>query len=235
MNEGHIRGGAGLEALRVIRERRSCRAFLDQPVALERVHEILDVARFAPSGTNTQPWRVDVVSGVVRDRLVAVLESAFDDPARDEKYKPPFSYYPAAWWEPYLGRRRQLGWALYARLGIEKGESARMHAQHRRNMRFFDAPVGLFFTVDSRLAQGSWLDCGMFIQNVMLAAQACGLATCPQAAFLPFHELIREVLGWADGQTLVCGMSLGHADPHAPENSLAPERVAVDEFARFLG
>ena len=127
-----------------------------------------------------------------------------------------------------------MGWDLYGLLGIAKTDKARMQHQHGRNFIFFDAPVGLFFTIDRVMQQGSWLDYGMFLQNIMVAARARGLHTCPQAAFTQFHELIAEELQLNDGQMLVCGMSLGHADPAAVENGLVTERAPVAEFTRFI-
>ena len=219
---------------RLIKARHSCRAFRAQPVANETIREILDTARFAPSGTNMQPWHVYVVGGTTRSKLVAALEAAFDDPERDAKYRATYDYYPSVWSEPYLGRRRKVGWDLYSLLRIGKADKSAMHAQHRRNMCFFDAPVGMFFTIDRGLGQGSWLDYGMFIQNVMLAAESAGLQTCPQAAFLQFHELIGAQLRWPETQTLVCGMSVGYACPSAIENSLVTEREPVERFTRFF-
>lgn len=219
---------------RLVEGRHSCRAFRSQAVPKEAIRGILDTARFAPSGTNTQPWHVHVVSGTTRSKLIAALEAAFDDPERDVKYKATYDYYPSAWSEPYLGRRRKVGWDLYSLLQISKGDKAAMHAQHRRNMRFFDAPVGMFFTIDRNLGQGSWVDYGMFIQNVMLSAELAGLQTCPQAAFLQFHELIRNELCWPETQTLVCGMSIGYADPSAIENSLLTDRESVESFTQFF-
>ena len=146
-----------------------------------------------------------------------------------------YDYYPKAWTSPYLERRRKVGWDLYGLLGIDKTDKDAMHHQHGRNYRFFDAPVGLIFSIDRVLQQGSWLDYGMFLQNIMVAARARGLHTCPQAAFTEFHRVIAEELAFRPEQMLVCGMALGYADPVAVENTLLTERAAVSEFARFVG
>jgi nitroreductase len=158
-----------------------------------------------------------------------------DDPVQSSQHQYEYAYYPSEWVSPYLDRRRQVGWALYGLLGIQRGDQERMHAQNRRNFRFFDAPVGLIFTIDRVLQQGSWLDYGMFLQNVILAARARGLDTCPQAAFAQFHRVITEALDIPERQMLVCGMALGYADPAAVENSLQTPREAVDQFAFFQG
>ena len=218
-----------------ITSRRSIRAYLPTPVPRAVIEDILAVAARAPSGTNTQPWQVHVLTGDAKDALSRDIRAAYDDPVERERHTEPYAYYPTTWRSPYIERRRKVGWDLYSLLGIGKADKARMHEQHARNYAFFGAPVGLMFTVDSVLEQGSWLDYGMFLQNVMVAARARGLDTCPQAAFTQFHRIIARHLGLGDGQTLVCGMSLGHADPAAIENSLITEREPVPGFVRFLG
>lgn len=217
-----------------ITSRRSVRAFLPTPVPRATIEDILRVASRAPSGTNTQPWRVHVLLGEARAALTRKILAAFDDPAQASQHAEDYPYYPAEWFSPYLERRRKLGWDMYALVGIVKGDKARMHEQHGRNYRFFDAPVGLIFTIDRRLAQGSWLDYGTFLQSVMVAARARGLDTCPQQAFSRFHRIIEQHLALPPEQMVVCGMSLGWADPDAPINRLVSEREGVDAFARFV-
>ncbi|WP_298236292.1 nitroreductase [uncultured Azohydromonas sp.] len=213
--------------------RRSIRAFLPTPVPREEIEAILEVARHAASGTNTQPWQVHVLTGAAKDRVSAAVLRAYDDPAQHAALEEPYAYYPREWVSPYVDRRRKVGWDLYGLLGIAKGDKARMHEQHGRNYRFFDAPVGLMFTVDRVMEQGSFIDYGMFLQSVMVAARGRGLDTCPQAAFTLFHRIIARELGLPDGQLLVCGMSLGHADPDRVENTLVTEREPVEGFTRF--
>ena len=217
-----------------ITSRRSIRAFLPTPVPRAEVEQILAVAARAPSGTNTQPWRVHVLSGQARERLSARIRAAYDDPGQRAQHSEEYAYYPTEWRAPYIDRRRKVGWDLYGLLGIGKADKERMHAQHRRNYEFFGAPIGLIFTIDRVMRQGSWLDYGMFLQNVMVAARARGLDTCPQAAFTQFHRVIAEELGLPDNEMVVCGMALGHADPKAVENTLVTEREPVAGFARFL-
>lgn len=217
----------------IIRSRYSCRAFLDRPVAREVVADILAVASHAPSGTNIQPWKAWVLTGETKQRVSARMLAAFDDPEELATHTEPYPYYPKQWISPYIDRRRKVGFALYALLGIAKGDAQRMHDQYGRNYRFFDAPVGLIFTIDSIMEQGSWLDYGMFMQTVMLAAKARGLDTCPQAALIQFHRILRAELGIPDNETVICGMSLGYADPAAPENTLRTERAPLDEWVRF--
>jgi nitroreductase len=217
-----------------ITSRRSMRAFRPDPVPRETVERILEVASRAPSGTNVQPWKVTVLTGAAKARLSARIRAAYDDPAERARHAEEYAYYPTEWVSPYIERRRKVGWDLYGLLGIAKTDKARMHAQHGRNYAFFDAPVGLIFTIGRVLGQGSWLDYGMFLQNVMVAARARGLDTCPQAAFTQFHRIVADELALPEGEMLVCGMALGWADPEAPENALVTEREPVAGFARFL-
>jgi nitroreductase len=216
-----------------ITSRRSLRAFLPTPVERQVIEDILQVAARAPSGTNTQPWKVHVLTGAALQRLGTRIVAAYDDPAVAATHSEEYAYYPQQWASPYIDRRRKVGWDLYSLLGIAKTDKARMRDQHARNYRFFDAPVGFIFTIDRLMCQGSWLDYGMFLQNIMVAARARGLDTCPQAAFTQFHRLISAELGLPDGEMVVCGMSLGVADPQAPENQLVTEREPVAGFARF--
>jgi nitroreductase len=214
--------------------RRSVRAFLPTPIPAETLVDILAVASRAPSGTNTQPWKVTVLTGQALKDLSSRVRMAFDDPAQRATHTEEYNYYPTEWRSPYVDRRRKVGWDLYALLGIGKTDKARMHEQHGRNYSFFDAPVGLIFTIDRVMQQGSWLDYGMFLQNIMVAARARGLDTCPQAAFTQFHAVIEKALALPPEQMVVCGMALGHADPAAVENTLVTEREPVSGFARFL-
>lgn len=218
----------------VIGSRHCVRAYLPTPVPRETVEAILRVASRAPSGTNTQPWKVHVLTGRTRQTLVDRVLEVWNDPVQRQAHTEEYHYYPTHWVSPYLERRRKVGWDLYGLLGLTRENKAGMHAQHGRNFRFFDAPVGLIFTIDRIMQQGSWLDYGMFLQNIMVAARARGLDTCPQAAWTQFHRIIAEVLGLAPAEQVVCGMALGHADPSRIENSLVTEREPIERFARFL-
>lgn len=213
--------------------RRAIRAFLSTAVPDDSIKAILDVARYSASGVNTQPWHVHVVTGAAKAALSAAILQAYDDPVTMAGLCEPYPYYPRQWTSPYLERRRAIGWSLYGLLGIGKHEKERMHIQHARNFRFFDAPVGLFFTIDPVMEEGSLIDYGMFLQSVMVAARARGLDTCPQVAFTPFHRIIARHLCLPDSQRLVCGMSLGYADPSRIENSLVSPREAVEGFTQF--
>jgi nitroreductase len=218
-----------------ITSRRSVRAFLPTAVPHDVIEDILHVASRAPSGTNTQPWQVHVLTGAAKRALSKDIIAAYDDPALRATHTEEYAYYPTQWKSPFIDRRRKVGWDLYSLLGIGKTDKERMHAQHARNYSFFDAPVGLMFTIDRDMQQGSWLDYGMFLQSVMVAARGRGLDTCPQAAFMQFHRIIATHLALPESQMLVCGMSLGHADPDAIENSLRTEREPLTGFVRFLG
>lgn len=218
----------------VIRGRRSIRAFLSTPIPEETILDILEVAARAPSGTNTQPWKVLVVTGSRKEALSRELVETALSPSRDEEHTQEYAYYPDKWTHPYIDRRRKVGYDLYGLLGIAKGDRAGMVAQFARNYTFFGAPVGLFFTIDRSLGQGSWLDYGMFLQNIMIAARARGLDTCPQAAFAKYHRIIARHLEIPAGEMLLCGMALGMEDVSAVENSLRTLREPSNAFARFI-
>ncbi len=213
--------------------RRSIRAFKPDPVPRALVERILAQASRAPSGTNVQPWKVYCLTGQPKDLLAAEMHEAFMRHG-EEGWKREYEYYPTKWREPYLARRRKLGWDLYGLLGIAKGEREKTRVQHGRNFLFFGAPVGLIFTIDDDFEKGSWLDYGMFLQSVMLAARGLGLDTCPQAAIASAHEIIRRHLGIPASEVVVCGMSLGYAKDEVV-NRLVVEREPVSGFARFAG
>ncbi len=221
-----------------INSRMSIRAFTPQAVARELITELLQLASRAPSGTNTQPWKVYVLQGQSRDTLVDKVCAAHDalraNPALASEYREEYDYYPEKWVSPYIDRRRENGWGLYGLLGIGKGDKDKMHLQHQRNFRFFDAPVGLMFTIDRVMGRGSLVDYGMFLQNLMLAARAHGLHTCPQAAWNHFGKIILPHIGAGPDEMLVCGMALGYADESEAVNSFHTPRVSADEFTHWL-
>lgn len=221
-----------------IQTRMSTRAFTPQPVSRQTVTELLQLASRAASGTNTQPWKVYVLQGASRDGLVEKVCAAHDaqraNPALAAEYQEEYDYYPREWVSPYIDRRRENGWGLYGLLGITKGDKDRMHAQHQRNFRFFDAPVGLMFTLDRIMGRGSLLDYGMFLENLMLAARARGLHTCAQAAWNHYSKIILPHIGAGENEMLVCGMSLGYADESAIVNTFHTPRIPVSEFTHWL-
>jgi nitroreductase len=217
-----------------ITSRRSIRAFLPTPIAREEIEKILEVAARAPSGTNIQPWKVYVLTGAVKQRLAERILAVHNDPEQARQHSEEYAYYPRQWVSPFIERRRKVGWDLYALLGLTREDKSGMAAQHGRNYRFFDAPVGFIFTIDRVLEQGSWLDYGMFLQNIMVAARGRGLDTCPQAAFTQYHRIIGEVLELPPGEMVVCGMALGFADPDKIENSLLTEREPLPGFVKFV-
>ena len=217
-----------------ITSRRSIRAFLPTPVSNELVSDIIRVAQRAPSGTNTQPWQTFALSGSALKALCDEVTAAYLDPAVSGNMKEEYAYYPTQWKSPFIDRRRKVGWDLYGILGLTKNNKAGMAAQHAKNFQFFDAPVGLFFTIDRIMGQGSWLDYGMFLQNVMVAARGRGLDTCAQAAWTQYHSIIAKHLNLPPEQMLVCGMALGYADPSKPENALITEREPVETALTFL-
>ncbi len=221
-----------------ITSRMSTRAFTQQEVPREVIADMLRVASRAASGTNTQPWRVYVLRGAARDGLVSKVCAAHDairaNPQLAAEYREAYDYYPEKWVSPYLERRRENGWGLYGLLGIGRGDKDKMHAQHQRNYRFFDAPVGMMFTLDRVLGRGSLVDYGMFLQGLMVAARARGLHTCPQAAWNGYASIILPHIGAGMEEMLVCGMSLGYADSGDKVNTFHTPRLPVEEFTTWL-
>ncbi len=217
--------------LAALESRSAVRGYLDRPVSRQVIDTILTAAARAPSGNNSQPWRVHVLTGQAKDRLgdaiLAARRDGADDPA------PEYDYYPQGWPEPYRSRRRTNGWELYGLLGIGKGDRAKSRAWHDENFRFFGAPVGMILTRDRRLGLGSLIDLGMFMEGVAVAARTLALDTCPQAAFAHYHAIIRHQLQLPQEDMVVCGMALGTADPTATANHLRTEREPVQGFATF--
>lgn len=222
-----------MNLLEAISSRRSMRAFLDKPVSRKTIEKILTISQRAPSGTNTQPWHTYVCAGDVRDKISAeVIELAKSGKAA--KFED-YDYYCPKWNDVQNQRRRELGWELYGLLGIEKGDRKASSRQELKNFEFFGAPVGLFFTVEAYVGRGSWLDAGLYIQTVMLAARAFGLHTCPQAAWIQFQDPIFKHLEIPSDQSLVCGLSIGYADETAIENTLISKREDVTNVTCFHG
>ena len=212
--------------------RQSIRAFLaDRPVSDEQIELLLNVAGRAPSGSNIQPWQVYVVRGERKACITEVCSNRFlsgDEGAYE------YHYYPKNWREPYIGRRRQTGFGLYGLLGVDRKDTASVQNYRVQNYQFFGAPVGLFFTIDRDMEQGSWLDYGMFLQSFMLAAREAGLESCAQAAFCPYHDSVMPILDAPEGQMLVCGMSLGYADPDALVNTYRTGRLEARDYMTVL-
>lgn len=221
-----------------ITSRMSTRAFTPEPVPREVLVDLLRVASRAPSGTNTQPWKVYVLEGASRAALVDKVCAAHDairaEPALAADFREEYDYYPEKWVSPYIDRRRENGWGLYGLLGIGKGDKDKMHLQHQRNYQFFDAPVGMMFTIDRVMGRGSLVDYGMFLQNIMVAARGRGLHTCPQAAWNGFAKIILPHIGAGAHEMLVCGMALGYADETEVVNTFHTPRVPVEEFTHWL-
>jgi nitroreductase len=221
-----------------ITSRMSARAFSQSPVSRQTLTELLQVSSRAPSGTNTQPWKVYVLQGASRDSLCAKVCATHDairaNPELAAEYKEEYDYYPEKWVSPYIERRRENGWGLYGLLGIGKGDKDKMHLQHQRNYQFFDAPVGLMFTMDKAMGRGSLVDYGMFLQNIMVAARGHGLHTCPQAAWNSFAKIILPHIGAGADEMLICGMALGYADETDLVNTFKTPRVPVESFTHWL-
>ena len=215
----------------------SCRAFTPQVPSRADVETIIQAALRTPSGSNTQPWKIYVLQGQKRDALVEKVCAAHNAIAQDRslaaQYPEPYDYYPEKWVSPYQERRRACGFGLYGTLGIQKGEHLKMHMQHQRNYRYFDAPIGLHITIDRIMGRGSLLDAGMLMQNIMLAARALGLHTCPQAAWNMFQSIVLPHIGAGADEMLVGTIALGYADVGAIVNSFRTERESLQSVLHW--
>lgn len=218
------------EVITTIRDRQSVRAFIEKDVPKDFVAKILEAARFAPSGVNTQPWHVAVLGQKHRQMISQAIIKAKEEQIPEN---PDYHYYPEEWFEPYKSRRKACGLALYSALNIQVNETEKRKKQWYRNYSFFGAPVALIFYLDSRLCKGSWMDMGMFIQNVMLSARAFGLETCPQAALAEYPHIIREHLNIPTSMHIVCGMAMGYADWSHPINQYRTSREEVESFTVY--
>lgn len=213
--------------------RRSVRRFLPDSVSKEKIENILEGAAFAPSGHNIQPWHVYVVQGKKKLSMTnSIIEAIKDGSAKEMKNE--FDYYPTEWFEPFVSRRRAVGFELYNLLGIGRDDFEARDKQMQENFHFFGAPVGMFITMDRRLATGTFMDLGMFIQSILVGARGEGLHTCGQVAFTKFHTLIADQLNFKENEMLVCGVSIGYEDTSAVENTLRVEKLDHSDFTTFL-
>ena len=213
--------------------RRSVRKFLPDSISKEKIENILEGAAFAPSGHNIQPWHVYVVQGKKKLSMTnSIIEAIKDGSAKEMKNE--FDYYPTEWFEPFVSRRRAVGFELYNLLGIRRDDFEARDKQMQENFHFFGAPVGMFITMDRRLATGTFMDVGMFIQSILVGARGEGLHSCGQVAFTKFHTLIAEQLKFKENEMLVCGVSIGYEDTSAPENALRVEKLQYSDFTTFL-
>ncbi|HID68924.1 MAG TPA: nitroreductase [Desulfobacterales bacterium] len=220
-----------MNILKLLQQRKSVRAFLDKEVETEKINAILSAASHAPSGANIQPWQVAVVGGETKKELQTQIENSFRQGVRGEA---DYQYYPKKWIRPYKFRRINCGKLMYTTLNIKRSDKQRRLDQWAANYRAFDAPVLLLFFMDASMEAGSFLDCGMFLQSIMLAALEQGLATCPQAAFSDYPAIIKKTLGYPQNSILLCGMAIGYEDKDALVNSYRTPREDISTFTRYF-
>lgn len=221
-----------MDILEAIKDRHSTRAFLKTPVSQETIQAILEVAKYAPSGANIQPWFVVAITGEFQQKIGQAITKAREAQAPEN---PDYQYYPTLWRDPYKKRRQACGLALYSALQIPYGDKAKRKEVWDQNYYFFGAPAGLLFFIDRDLEKGSWMDMGMFIQNVMLAARGLGLDTCPQASLAEYPDIVRNIVGIPAEKVLLCGMALGYKDKLQPVNQYQTDREPLSNFTQFLG
>ncbi|WP_421863717.1 nitroreductase [Parvibaculum sp.] len=216
-----------------LKTRITCRAFLDKPVPEETVREILELAKYAPSGGNLQPWHAYVVTGKKLEEFLGII-------AEKQKENPfgegtEYDIYPKGLKEPYKARRFKCGEDMYASIDVAREDKAGRLAQFSRNFRFFDAPVAMFFAIDRQMGLGQWSDLGMFIQSLMLVAREKGLHTAPQEAWAIWYKTVAEFVSMPEDLMLFCGLGLGYMDESAPINQLRTDRAPLEEFATLTG
>ncbi len=213
----------------LIRKRKSCRAFSDRSLDLKTVEKLLEIAKWAPSGVNHQPAKVALLGPKTRNLLSEALIEQFDAGIAPN---PDYSFCPGSWPDAYKARRKACGSSLYRslRIGLDDVEGRKNH--RRRNFRFFDASAALIIFVDHDMPKGSWLDVGLFIQNLLLAAEGLGLASCAMATLAEYPDTVRSILSLA-GVDIVCGIALGYEDPDHPLNSYRTEREPLENFTSW--
>ena len=219
-----------MNILEAIKARHSTRAFLEKPVERETLQAILETASWAPSGVNTQPWKVVVLG---KEKIHTLSEALIAARANRTEANPDYNYYPDQWKEPYLSRRRNTGLKLYRALGIGPKDKQQQLEAWSRNYRFFDAPTGLLFFIERGMQTGSWMDMGMFMQSIMLAAKEFELDTCPQASLAEYPDIVRAQLGIDNNLLLLAGMAIGYADLTSPVNQYRLPRESVDSFTQW--
>lgn len=212
-----------------LKARISVRAFKPNPIPEPLVREIIEVARYAPSGGNLQPWKVIALAGVEREAATALAKANLPGKEDDRPV------YPANLWEPYRTRRFKVGEDMYALLGIPRENKPARLMHLAQNFDFFGAPVGLFFIIDRNMGHGQWAHLGMFMQSVALAAIERGVASCMQEAWARMREPLHAHFGLGADEMIYCGMALGYADMSKPVNTLRSDRAPLDEIATFRG
>ncbi|MEW6089431.1 MAG: nitroreductase [Pseudomonadota bacterium] len=216
-----------------LKSRITCRAFLDKPVPEATVRQILEEAKYAPSGGNLQPWHVYVLTGKKLEEFLGIIAEKQKDNPFGEGTE--YDIYPKGLTEPYKSRRFKCGEDMYATIGVSREDKAGRLMQFARNFRFFDAPVAMFFAIDRQMGLGQWSDLGMFIQSVMLAAREHGLHTAAQEAWAIWYKTVSEFVQMPEELMLFCGLGLGYMDESAPINQLRTDRAPLEEFATLSG
>src|ERR1700733_3717749 len=222
-----------LTVTEALERRISVREFRPQPLPRELVREIPEIARWAPSGGNLQPWKVIAVAGADRAAVIELARRIHAAQGPDESTERPV--YPPNLWEPYRTRRHKLGEDMYALLGIPRTDRSARLARFGRNYEMFGAPVELFFVIDDRMGHGQWAHLGMFMQSIALAALERGVSSCMQEAWATLRLSLKSHFALDEHEFVYCGMALGYAEETAAVNALRSERAPVEEFASFRG
>ncbi len=222
-----------MDVIKAIKTRRSIRSFKKKKVLLSEIKKILELASLSPSGSNTQPWNVHVLYGNSLKKFTEEMVNEFIKNGKNLKLER--LNYMEKYRSPYLERRRKVGWDLYSLLDIKKGDYKKTLEFHSQNYRFFNAPIGLIFSIEKDLGWMSWLDYGMFMQNISLVCRSFGLHSCPQAAWGLVYKKANKLLKLDKNYTVHCGMAIGYSNDKKKVNNLKTEREKIDNFCKFLG
>ena len=223
-----------MDVFEAVDSRIACRAFLDKPVDLNIVKDLIVKAQRAASGGNLQSWNVYALTGAPLAEFKAIVKNRItnEDPRHTKSEYP---IYPDPMWGAYKERREEHGVQLYGSLGIDQTDAPKRLGQFKKNFEFFGAPVALFITIDRRLGPGQWADLGGYIHALAFLARGYGLDTCPQEAWARLYDTVGEYLKLPDNEMLFCAVAIGYGDRAHQANSFRAPRAAPEDFCRFFG
>ncbi len=223
-----------MDIFEAVDSRMACRWFLDRPVDPNIVRNLIERAARAASNGNRQPWNVYALTGEPLRELKQQAGAAIE--GEDWRaFETEYPSLPDKLWEPYLSRSFRHGVELYGALGTSRDDRAGRLEQIKRNYKFFNAPVGLFITIDRRLGPGQWADLGGYVNALAFLTRGYGLDTCPQVAWIRLFKTVGAFLQLPPEQMLFCGMAIGYGDRSHPVNSFRSSRAELDEFCKFYG
>ena len=215
----------------IIKSRYSVRSFTNKNVDIEIIKEILHISTCAPSGGNIQPWKVYVVTGDAKEKLIERALNNYDNGIQE---KIEYDIYPNPLDEEYKKRRSECARDMYKALSIKQDDIELRLSQIRENFKFFGAPVGMIVTIDKSFAENGWGHVGMFIQNICLSAVDNDMGTCLQESWSIYPKTVKDVLNIADNEIVWCGIALGYPNKDHPINNYRTSRESIEKFVTFI-